>query len=235
MINTAWAGDKVSGDALKPFMQTKKLLKNNANARDIVVSYENFNRIIDALPRHARHVVQAAFYTGMRRGEIMGLTWGRVDMKNRIITLERENTKTDQKRIIPICDELHNILEGIPREMVKDEYGKTALSPYVFVYKKLPMKSIRASLRNACEKCGIPYGRNTKGGITFHDLRHTFTTLMRKAGAHDTVIMGITGHKTREMFDRYNAIDEAEKESAVKAFSRSLVDRNVDQKKKGNE
>ena len=30
---------------------------------------------------------------------------------------------------------------------------------------------------------------------------------MRKAGVPDSVIMAITGHSTREMFDRYNTVD----------------------------
>ena len=30
---------------------------------------------------------------------------------------------------------------------------------------------------------------------------------MRKAGVSETVIMKITGHSTREMFDRYNKVD----------------------------
>ena len=35
-----------------------------------------------------------------------------------------------------------------------------------------------------------------------------FNTYMRKAGVAESVIMQITGHSTREMFDRYNRIDE---------------------------
>jgi len=30
---------------------------------------------------------------------------------------------------------------------------------------------------------------------------------MRKAGVAESVIMAITGHSTREMFDRYNTVD----------------------------
>ena len=30
---------------------------------------------------------------------------------------------------------------------------------------------------------------------------------MRKAGVSESVIMKITGHSTREMFDRYNTVD----------------------------
>jgi integrase len=55
---------------------------------------------------------------------------------------------------------------------------------------------------------------NVKGGLTFHDLRHTFATDMRKSGVPEKLIMKITGHSTREMFDRYNTITSDEKDQA---------------------
>ena len=62
-------------------------------------------------------------------------------------------------------------------------------------------------MKRACNDVGIPYGRFTKDGFVFHDLRHTFNTYMRKSGVPESVIMKITGHSTREMFDRYNTVD----------------------------
>ena len=41
---------------------------------------------------------------------------------------------------------------------------------------------------------------------------------MRKAGVAESVIMKITGHSTREMFDRYNTVDEDDTRKAVKQF-----------------
>ena len=38
---------------------------------------------------------------------------------------------------------------------------------------------------------------------------------MRKAGIPESVIMEITGHSTREMFDRYNTIDDEDKRKAI--------------------
>jgi hypothetical protein len=38
---------------------------------------------------------------------------------------------------------------------------------------------------------------------------------MRKAGVPESVIMEITGHSTRTMFDRYNTIDLDDKRKAV--------------------
>ena len=71
------------------------------------------------------------------------------------------------------------------------------------------------SLERACVKAEIPYGRKIEGGFTLYDLRHTFNTNMRKAGVQESVIMAITGHSTREMFDRYDTIDTEDTRKAV--------------------
>ena len=72
--------------------------------------------------------------------------------------------------------------------------------------KGLPLVGIRDAFIKGMKAAGIPCGRKTPGGLTFHDLRHTFNTNARKAGIPDKLIMKITGHSTREMFDRYNTI-----------------------------
>ncbi len=163
MLVKAWENDMVSGDALKPFKRLEKMLKRGSNKRDRVLSVNEFNRLMNALPIHAKNIVATAFYTGMRRGEVMSLTWDRVDLKRCRIELEREHTKDDEKRYIPIANSLFELLMGIPRDQDYD---------HVFLYKGLPMKDIRASIRNACKRAGIPYGRKVKNGVTFHDLRH---------------------------------------------------------------
>jgi len=54
---------------------------------------------------------------------------------------------------------------------------------------------------------------------------------MRKAGVSESVIMEVTGHSTREMFDRYNTIYEDDTRKAVDQMTTFLqnVDQPVDQ------
>ena len=54
---------------------------------------------------------------------------------------------------------------------------------------------------------------------------------MRKAVVPESVIMAITGHSTREMFDRYNTVDIEDTRKAIdqlQAYFQS-VDQTVDQ------
>jgi integrase len=171
-------------------------------------------------------MVATGFYTGMREGEITDIIRPKVDFKKRMIKLGAADTKDDEPRKVPICDELYPVLKDIPVSIHDD---------HLFLYKGKPIKDIRTGLKRACRDARIPYGRKIENGFVFHDLRHSFTTYMRKAGVAQSVIMAITGHAQTSMFDRYNAIDEDDLRQAMDKFSlymQSLfanVDQNVDQ------
>jgi len=172
MINKAFDNDIVGGDTLRVFKKVKKLLKRNANARNKILTLDQFGKLMQKLPHHTRTILATAFYTGMRKGEILSLTWDKVDLKTRSIQLETQDTKDREPRRIPICDELYRVLKDIPRA-IHDRH--------VFLYKGRPIKDVRTALERACMDAGITCGREDKDGFVFHDLRHTFNTYMRKA------------------------------------------------------
>lgn len=158
----------------------------------------------------------------MRRAEVLTLTWDRVSLEKRVIRLEAKDTKDKEPRTIPILPELYKVLKAIPRVLH---------DPHVFLYKGKPVASIKTGLIKACKDAGICYGRFKKDGFVLHDLRHTFNTYMRKSGVAESVIMKITGHSTREMFDRYNTIDVDDAHQAMNQYGNFLrsVDQSVDQ------
>ena len=57
---------------------------------------------------------------------------------------------------------------------------------------------------------------------------------MRKAGVPETVIMAITGHSTREMFDRYDTVDAEDAQRAIGQFGDYLktLDKTLDKSPK---
>jgi integrase len=52
-------------------------LEHENNVRDRVLSHEEFDRLMTAAPMHLKPILLAAYHTGMRRGEILRLTWDR--------------------------------------------------------------------------------------------------------------------------------------------------------------
>lgn len=206
MVFKAFDNDKVGGDTIKKFRKIKKLDAGNANARDRIITPVEFAGMLKDAPMHLKHILMMAYHTGMRKGEILNLTWDKVDLKKRFIYLEATDTKEKKKRTVPISDELLVTLEAIP---------KAIHDKHVFLFKGAPITDLRTGLREACNGAGVIYGRFKKGGVIFHDTRHTFNTNMRKAGVQESVIMKITGHSTRKMFDRYNTIDEGDLRDAI--------------------
>jgi integrase len=222
MVNKAFDNDLVAGDALKPFRKVKGLLRRNANARKRVLSSEEFDRLMAALskgPRcaHLKAIVATAYNTGMRRGEILGLTWDRVDLQKRVIRLEAKDTKDREARTVPICRELLEVLLALPTRL-----QASAEDNHVFKYAGERIEVFYDGLKRACKDAGIAYGSKVSDGFVFHDLRHGFNTNMSRAGVPEAVIMAITGHSTREMFDRYNTVDEQDKLQAVERLGKHL-------------
>lgn len=222
MVNKAFDNDVVDIGATSVFKKIRKLLKGDANARDRILSIEEFQNLMEKLPPHTRAIVATGYYTGMRRGEVLTLTWDKIDIRNHLICLDAKDTKDHEARNIPICGELFSILSAIPRAIHDN---------HVFLYKGKPIRDIRGALRNACAEAGIPYGRRVKGGFVFHDTRHSFNTNMRKSGVPESVIMKITGHSTREMFLRYDTVDGEDTRKAIEQFEGFLKssDQNSDQ------
>jgi len=138
-------------------------------------------------------------------------------LQRRVIRLEAADTKDHEPRTVPICPELFEALSALPGRLQDVE-----TDGHVFKYRGAPITDIRTGLKVACKAAGIAYGRFEKGGFVFHDLRHTFNTNMRRAGVPESVIMAVTGHSTREMFDRYNRVDESDAKEAAAALVKYL-------------
>jgi integrase len=211
IVKRSWENKKVSANTLHTFLSIKNLLKKNANARDEIYSKEQFEKLLnhEHCSQYLKGILATGFYTGMRKGEILNLTWDKVDLKKRRIRLEAIDTKTGEPRTCPICDELYHVLKKIPRALH---------DLHVFLYNGKPIKDIKTTFKTLCEKAEVPCGRKVKGGLTFHDLRHSFNTYMRKAGVDKEVIKAITGHNTDSMFTRYNKIDSDDIDQAVEKF-----------------
>ncbi|HMF77364.1 MAG TPA: tyrosine-type recombinase/integrase [Bryobacteraceae bacterium] len=64
-------------------------------------------------------------------------------------------------------------------------------------------KDWEKSWKTACTLAGIDTA-------LFHDLRRTALTKMIEAGFSEKEAMEISGHKTRDVFDRYHIVSEQE-------------------------
>ena len=57
------------------------------------------------------------YHTGMREGEILKLTWDKVDKKKRMIRLAATDTKDKEARPV-LPNELHAMLDALPKAIL---------------------------------------------------------------------------------------------------------------------
>jgi integrase len=57
-------------------------------------------------------------------------------------------------------------------------------------------------------------------GLWFHGLRRSFITRARRVGVPESVVMRMSGHRTRAVFERYNVVDTQDLRAAVRALER---------------
>jgi len=185
-----------------------KFEKEN-NARDRVLTTEEFKMLQAESAPHLKAINLMAYQTGMRSGEILNLTWDRVDLKAGLIRLKAEDTKTDDARIVPLTADLTALLKDLYKVRYLHE-------PHVFLIKGKSVQSIKTAFNAACRRAKIT-------GFHFHDFRHTAITNMRRAGIDHLTIMRITGHKTLEVFKRYNSFLEGDLKDAAHRFNTYLT------------
>lgn len=146
-----------------------------------------------------------AIYTGMRRGEVLGLSWQNINFEKKYIRVVQELSCTKQGlkilppktnksiRNIAIPDTLVKILKNHKAEQIKNKllFGSKYQNPdMVCTYQNGKLfypKRFSAKFNEFLRKNDLPV-------IRFHDLRHSHASLLVKIGIQPKVISERLGH-----------------------------------------
>lgn len=159
----------------------------------------------DPRATHLPDLIRLAVNTGMRKGEMLGLQWSRVDFKANLIHLGAEHTKAGKRRSVPLNVEARTALLG--RANFRAKYCPDC--PWVFANRKGErIESIKTSFSTACESAGIE-------NFTFHDLRHTCAAWLVSAGASLIEVRDLLGHSTIRMTEKYAHLEPENVRNAV--------------------
>jgi len=149
-------------------------------------------------------------FTGMREGEVCGLTWDAVDFRNGTLTVKQQlqknkekgaehflsSTKTGNIRTITPAPYVMSILKEQFNEQRKQhlQIGLAWKNQWnlVFTYedgKYIPPQSALKAFKRVAERIGRPDAR-------FHDLRHTYATVSLSRGDDIKTVQTNLGHST---------------------------------------
>ncbi len=157
------------------------------NERAVYVTRDMFDAIIAELPENPTAwgpLIRAAYFTGMRQGELRGLKMSQVDLfKQRINLL---TSKTGRPRVVPFDKEL------------APYFASRSTAEYAFEVNGRPLakRQVCQAWQRAAKKAKLPE-------VRLHDLRGTFGTDLIESGVPQKVVMEIMGHFSFTSFLRY--------------------------------
>ena len=175
-----------------------------------------FAALVIELPTEIAELVRFLRMTGWRCGEGVGLLWAQIDWDDATFAEEDREPLPGENACIRIGES--QTKGGDAREFpiaAAPELCMLLLSRWrawnglrVFHRAGKPIGDFRKVWASACAKAGAT-------GRLVHDLRRTAASDFRRAGVSEGEIMKLCGWKTRDMFDRYNIINNADLSRAV--------------------
>jgi integrase len=150
---------------------------------------------------------RAAIETGARYGELRALTWGDVDLANRVLTLRAETTKAGKSRSVPIRREFAPELARL-RELHARALGRQPeAAEHVFL--SAERRPLRSDTTNAMrlfdrllERAGIDRVDALGRKLDIHGLRHTAATKLQRDGVPLAHAQRILGHSDPKLTAR---------------------------------
>lgn len=191
-----------------PFERGESLISQaDENRRDRILTDEEEGRLlavcVDKNRAHIQPLIIGALDTGMRIGELLKLKWSDIDFHAGLIHVRKTTTKTWEGRTIGLTSRFRAELQRLW------DRGTGNAEDLVFGLKN----NIKTAFTTARRLSGLE-------DLHFHDLRHTATTRMIRAGMPPMEVMKITGHREISTFLRYLNTDHQTARRAAMALDR---------------
>lgn len=151
------------------------------------LSDEEFDRLLSECPDWLKSIITVARHTGLRKENILSLTWSQVDLFRRLITID--HTKNNERLSIPLNETLLILFKQLSRV-------RHINSPYVFSKPDGSRYRFINEFRKAVKRTGIT-------DFKFHDLRHCFASALVQKGVDLYQVQKLLGHKSNAMTQRY--------------------------------
>jgi integrase len=150
---------------------------------------------------HLAPLVLLALNTGLRRGELLGLTWDRVNWEHKQVTVAAGTAKSGKERHLPLNAEALDVLTRWRRTRAGDGLVFPGASGSRLTHTKRSWESLLKSASIA--------------DFHFHDLRHHFASRLVMAGTDLYTVQQLLGHSDSELTQRYAHLSPEHNAAAV--------------------
>jgi integrase len=186
---------------------------------------DELRRILDVCTTEWRGLVLFGLYTGQRLGDLASLTWDNIDTGSGELRLVTR--KTGRSVPIPLARPLVTLVGTLPAgdtpgaPLFPDLHATMTASGTGTLSRQF--SEILASAGMTARKTHRAQGkgrdaRRASGGLSFHCLRHTATSLLKNAGVSDVVAMEIIGHDSEAISRAYTHIEKDTLRRAINAM-----------------
>jgi integrase len=161
-------------------------------SRDRILSDDELRLVWNAAGKDSSPfgpLVKLLMLTGQRLGEVGGMRWDELDLKNKLWTLPPARVKNGERHEVPLSDAAIAVISALPR--IKTTKG------FVFTTTRDAAVSgfSRAKDRlDAAVKASLTKGAKPPEHWTFHDLRRTMASGMARLGIQLPVIEKVLNH-----------------------------------------
>lgn len=208
MLNLAVAQGLASAN-----VAARAIERNQEQPRQRYLSQGEMDRLAAAIEAHSDRrgaaAVKLLMLTGARRGEVLRMRWGDIDLSTGIWVKPASSTKQRRIHRVPLSGEAVNTL-------LKLKANKSA-SEYVFPSngREGHLVEIRRVWRNLCREGCIEECR-------LHDLRHSFASVIVSNGGNLELIGSLLGHSQASTTKRYAHLFDAPMREATEFVSKAF-------------
>jgi integrase len=192
-----------------------ELPKVVSNTRDVFTP-EQVRMLLCKANAEWKTAILAGFYLGARLTDVVNLTWENVDLTGDLITYEQG--KTGKSVTAPLHSDLKNHLFKLA-----GDNPRAPLCPTLQKRSVGGRKGLSVTFTNIMRDAGIGQqqvkGKGKQGRmfskLSFHSLRHTFTSALANANVPAEVRQKLTGHADAAMHQKYTHLELQPLQAAI--------------------
>ena len=162
-------------------------------------------------------------YTGMRRSELLGITWGDVDLESGFLSVRKSKTDAGRRRIDLSPQTVDMLRVHFERQtsyrgqtdvhLIYDDRRLVFADPFGKPYDPT---SFTHAFKQMARQAGLP-------NLRLHDLRHLHATLLLSEGIHAKVVSDRLGHSSVQITsDLYSHVTPTIQREAADAIERRI-------------